>query len=772
VATDDDMGSAPTAAGTHPSLTSTPATPASVVANRYEVLGLLGAGGMGRVYRAHDRSLDEIIALKILRRELVTLPGALERFRQEVKLARRVTSPHVVRTFDLGEHGDDHFLTMEYIDGRSLAQLLDAGPLESGEVLRIARAACAGIAAAHTAGILHRDLKPDNVLVAKAGRIAITDFGIARSHADPTATGEGFIGTPAYMAPEQVQGAATFGPAVDVYAFGAILFEMLTGRRPFVGADPFAVALARLRESPPDPRDVRPIAAPLAELVVRCLAREPEARFADGSELGEALAGITDVAGPARTLLRSLPVPAKTSRAIALLPLQATAELAELADGLSEEIVDALTMTRELRIVPLSSVRGAAGTSRDASAIGKALGVDVIVDGSLRKRGDRVRIAARAIGVVDGFQLWANHVDAVPEGLLAASDEVARAIARALTVEIELPARAAPTARAIELYLEGKAKIRTGWFDIGLRGGFEDLLAAYALAPDDPGILATLAIAEARISFLTPETHLPQARRHAEQAVAIAPHSGEAWLALGLTCVYSNQLAEAGASLARAIQQAPGLALAQSMLGSMLLEAGALDQAIAHLEAAAKLDALQPPIADLPRAYFYAGREDEAFAMLTDTKALRPFSLTQIARFRMWRGELYDVAWEDHTFTASMGDFAKYAKIIQAFHRTGSFAPGDRDKCEAFIRSAGPRMRASLMQFMAEHLMFCGEPDNALDYIEQAIAAGMQDQLWMQRCPIIAPLRSSPRFQQLATVVAKRAEEVRIAAGIAAGGAA
>src|SRR4051794_1587602 len=172
-------------------------------------------GGMGRVYRAHDRTLDETVALKLLRRELADVPGMLERFRQEVKLARRVTSPHVVRTFDLGQHGDEHFLTMELVEGRSLAQLIDDGPLHITDLLRIARAMAAGIAAAHGTGVLHRDLKPDNVLVGKDGRVAITDFGIARASAAPRETVDRFIGTPAYMSPEQVESSPDIGPPAD-----------------------------------------------------------------------------------------------------------------------------------------------------------------------------------------------------------------------------------------------------------------------------------------------------------------------------------------------------------------------------------------------------------------------------------------------------------------------------------------------------------------------------------------------------------------------------
>ncbi|HSN24727.1 MAG TPA: serine/threonine-protein kinase, partial [Kofleriaceae bacterium] len=414
----DDLGTAATAQ-------TAPGAPATLIAERYEVLGLLGQGGMGRVYRARDTKLDEVVALKMLRRELADVPGMLERFRQEVKLARRVTHANVVRTYDLGSHGDDHFLTMEYVDGRSLAQQLDDGPLSVDEAVRIARAIAAGLAAAHASAVMHRDLKPDNVLVGRDGRIAINDFGIARLAQEPSVTGDKLVGTPAYMAPEQVEG-RELTPAADVYAFGAILFEMLTGRRAWRGDDGFAVALARLREAPPDPRDVRAVPDTLAELCLRCMAREARARPADGAALVAALANVHSADA---TAARALPhtTPAKQSRAVAILPLRASGELAEIAEGLSEEIVDALTMTRALRVRPLASVRAAAkepsggerGIDRDSRELGEQLGVDVVVDGSIRKRGAQVRIAARAIGVADGFQLWASHFDCGVDGLLA-----------------------------------------------------------------------------------------------------------------------------------------------------------------------------------------------------------------------------------------------------------------------------------------------------------------------------------------------------------------
>jgi eukaryotic-like serine/threonine-protein kinase len=738
--------------------TATNAVLPSVLADRYEILGLLGIGGMGRVYRARDRKLDEIVALKVLRRELVDTPGMLERFRQEVRLARRVTSPHVVRTFDLGEHEADHFLTMEFIDGQSLARLLDAGPLPLAEVLRIARATCDGIAAAHAAGVLHRDLKPDNILVAKSDRIAITDFGIAHAQADPGTTGDGFIGTPAYMAPEQIEAKATIGPAADLYALGAILFEMLTERRPFPGSDPFAVALARLRQPPPDPRTLRPVPDALAELVVCCLARDPAGRPAGASALALMLDELADL--PARTAPpRPMPyVPAvNTSRAVAFLPLRATGDLAELADGLSEEIVDALTMTRELRIRPITTVRAASRADLDARDIGKALDVDVIVEGSMRRRAELVRISARAIGVVDGFQLWANHFDTEPNGLLAVGDEVARAIARALTVEITLPERIAPSSEAVALYLEGKAKLRAMWFS-NVAPLVPDLERAYQLAPDDPNILATLSMALSRSAFFASTSELPRARVLAERAVALAPDSGEPWFALGIACLYTDAIPDAARALRRALSRATGLAMAQAMLGGILLEAGALDDAIAHLEAAARLDPSGTHFTDLPRAYIYsANRYEDAYKLMGTAKDHGRFAGFQYARLRMWQGELTQI---DSDLSSMPTLFGAFLGTLRDIYRTGTLEPAARAHIAASIRAMTRRLRVANTQFVAELFAFLGDHDAALEYIELGVDAGLQDRVWLERCPLLAPLRDRPRFRELSDIVVARATAV------------
>jgi serine/threonine-protein kinase len=766
---DEDLGSAATIAGTLPDVTtptqsslpgsrdSSPVIPPSVIADRYEILGLLGVGGMGRVYRAHDRALDEQVALKLLKKELVGVAGMLDRFRQEVKLARRVTSPHVVRTFDLGEHAGEHFLTMEIVEGRSLAQLLDDGQLSVDEILRISRAMAAGISAAHATGVTHRDLKPDNVLVGKDGRIAITDFGIARAAAAaPRDTVEGFIGTPAYMAPEQVDNSSPIGPATDVYAFGAILFEMLAGRRPFVGNDVIAVAVARLREAPPDPRLFRRVPDALAELTLRCLSRDAALRFTDGGELAKALAAIsTD--GPS-TLVNASPyrVPTKTSRSVAILPLRATGELAEIADGLSEEIVDALSLTRELRVRPLVSLRNSARADQDSRDIGKSLGVDVVVDGSIRKRGAAVvRIAARVIGVEDGFQLWANHFDTAPDDLLTASDQVVRAIANVLTVELAA-SRPKLDAKVQDVYLESKAKLRTGWMIGGVDDLIEPLETAHASAPDDVGVVGMLALVHARSAFYGGPGKLPRARLLAERATKLAPSSGEAWLSLGVCALYENDMATCTHALIQAVSHAPGLAMAQALLGSVCLEAGHLPAAIAHLEGAHSLDPSGSQISDLPRAYIYDGREADAMHMLALQES--KYRLVSIARFKMWKGETFDVGRIEPTQIPDT--FTKYAELAMRVHRTRQLQPGDREVMDAILAVDNFRLRAIRAQFLAEFLAFVGDFDGTLQLIETAVAAGFQDHLWMQRCPLLDSVRERPRFAELAATVAERARRV------------
>jgi serine/threonine-protein kinase len=727
---------------------------ATLIANRYTILGLLGAGGMGRVYRAHDRTLDEIVALKLLHRS-----SSIERFRAEVKLARRVTSPHVIRTFEAGEHGRDHFLTMEFVDGSSLAQLLDDGPPAVDEALRIARAMGAGIAAAHAAGVMHRDLKPDNVLIGKDGRVAITDFGIAA----PADAGHSpvFAGTPAYAAPEQLFGETT-DARVDVFAFGAILYEMLTGRRSFVGNDLPQLVAAR-RAAPPDPREHRPVPPALAALTLRCMARSPQDRFEDGTALVHALSSVevSPIAAPDEPRPA---VPRRSSRSIAILPLRAAGDLEEIAAGLGEELVDAFAMTRALRVRPLPSVRRLHPAGADPLDTGRALGVDVVIEGSLRQNGELLRLSARAIGVADGFLLCTKRFDARAEGLLAVADDLAREVAAALAVELALPRRAELAADAMALYLEAKAKLRAQWLNGDPAGSTKLAERALVLAPDNPSIVATLSMGLARIAFLTGNSNLAtRGRELAERAVLAAPTDDEALCALGVASLYEARIGAAVGAFVRALTRAPGNALAQAFLGSVLLDAGMMDEAVAHLEGALALDPQNPPlgISDLVRAYIYLGRFADADALLAPEVPASILAVTMQGRFALWRGER---AKEIPLDLGKLPPAVRLGCEVQLrYYRTHELRPEDVDAVQDSIPSTSQRLQAATTQFFAEVLAHAGEPGRALDFIDMSVAAGLHDRQWIRRCPLLAPLRAHPRFLALASIVDGRAE-VAIAA--------
>ncbi len=295
-----------------------------VFASRYQIVSLIGAGGMGTVYMARDAELDELVALKVLRKEAVVAPGALEMFRREVRLARRVTHPNVARTDDIGEAEGQKYLTMEYIDGTPLSRMIEAGGFSMAGIINIAEGIAAGLRAAHAVGVVHRDLKPENVLVTREGRAVISDFGIARPvEVENVSVTMGLaIGTPAYMAPEQVEAKRDIDPRADIYAFGVLLFEMLTGELPFKGETALAVAAARLTQHPPDARTRRPdVPAALAELVLRCMARDRDKRVASIDEVLRVLSSVTRPEVAAGSVVPA-PVVSSSTKAIAVLPFR------------------------------------------------------------------------------------------------------------------------------------------------------------------------------------------------------------------------------------------------------------------------------------------------------------------------------------------------------------------------------------------------------------------------------------------------------------------
>ncbi|WP_437606435.1 protein kinase [Sorangium sp. So ce834] len=830
------------------------------IAGRYEILGLLGTGGMGSVYRVRDVELDEVVALKMLRRDLADSAGMLERFRQEVKLARRVTHRNVARTFDFGDHEGEKFLTMECVDGESLHSVLArTGPMPAQQVIGIGCALCDGLGAAHAAGIVHRDLKPENVLLDRGGRVVITDFGIARASSGPSA-GEsaGFVlGSPAYMSPEQLTGEPDIDARTDIYALGMILFECLTHRRAWPGSGAIAAAMARLRSPPPDPRSVRPdVPLAVADVVLRCMATRREDRYVSAAEAHRALllarsrvsiapqpaqslasmiaasaataaptarqpieqnptrvaASVEAVTAPqprlmSPTLSAPVPTPAPTStpssasspalKTVAVLPFRNVGAPDDeyLADGFTEDLTDTLSMTAGLKVRPRAAVSRVRLDGRDPRDIGRELGVQVVVEGSLRRTGGGyghdpprsqpsapysrpgsrlppagppagVRVTARVISVEDGFQLWAKRFDSSPEALLAVSDDAASAIAGALTVDAASREREAPSdPRAIDLYLRARHQLRHLWYGDAAPAVslFEEALS---FSPNDPSILSGYAIASARLMAAQGDgrAQLAKAQQAAERSIALAPSLGEPWVALATVRFSACDPIGAVPALRNALQRAPSLAKAHELLGRILLEAGLVDEAVFRLDTALSLDPGEPfPRWELARGRALLG--DWAGAgMLLDTAAEDPSSrfhkAIMRARFGLWRGAPYPI--DDLLPPSAENVPIQYARIYRDVLATSRLS----DEQRAFLRARsdgaepGSRLRPLFLQMHAELLAFLGEDDALFRTLAGAVEAGLFDALWMQRCAVLDRARSDARFAPLRARVEERAAAV------------
>jgi serine/threonine-protein kinase len=756
-------------------LTSTGEAP-PLVAQRYEILAMLGSGGMGTVYRARDRELDEIVALKVLKSELAASSGILERFRREVKLARRVTHRNVARTFDIGDHAGDRFLTMELIEGEMLgAHLARRGRVPLRDVIRIGRDVCAGLAAAHAAGVLHRDLKPENVILARDGRAVITDFGIARAlaHAELARTGSGMVGTPAYMAPEQVEGASDLDARADLYALGTMLFELLTGKPAWPGDSVVAVAAARILRPPPDARSHVPeLPADAALLVLKLMARARDDRFATADEAGDALASL---AVPDLPSTRSLSAPAMpqvhaTRKTMAVLPLLnlGAADDEYLAQTVTEDLVDLLSVVPELRVRPRGETARFLAPSRDVREAGRELGVDVVVEGSLRRLGDLVRVSVRVVTVEDGFQLWARRFDRPAAEVLTVADDAAVAIASALATELKAEARPAVDAAAQDLYLRGRYLLHRGWFDVS-RDGVDMLAEAHRRAPGDLRIAGTYALAIARVLTADRDAKAQAiaARELAEATLLADPTQLEARLALGVVHLNSAEGVTAATQLQRALAQAPNSIEALDAVGRLLVEVGRWKLGIATLHRALAIDPLMVHARQsIARAHALVGDYDAAYETLGPLKIadLTPDVLIR-ARIALWRG-----------------DRAAAGVLIEALVQSGT-GPAQRQRLGALLHVAymraapsdlnqhldetlpidthyAPRRLSFHAQIRTEMQLGAGQIDAALRELRTADDNGLADRLWLERCPLFEVVRDHPEYLAIRHSTALRTERI------------
>jgi serine/threonine-protein kinase len=749
------------------------------LAGRYQILRRLGTGGMGAVYAALDLELDETIALKLLRSELASSAGVLERFRREVKLARRVTHPNVARTYELGEHAGVRFLTMEYVDGESLASLLrQRGRMEESRAVAIALPICAALQAAHQAGVVHRDIKPDNVMVARDGRVVLTDFGIARGGLDQAE--RTLVGTPRYMAPEQVSGGALTA-RTDLYSLGATLYEMLSGEPPFDGPTLTDLLIARLQAAPPDVRERVPGLSPALALVVRrAMEPEPEARFASAAELADALrAAVREVRGASALRDRAPPLlgdPAATRRSLIVLGFSSGGSPSEaaLAGSLAEGISDALAMLRTVRMLSHRSARAHAGA--DPAEAGRTLGADLVLDGSLRAAGEACRLTLRLLSTANREQLWTRRFERPLSAALELEDEAVAAVSAAVGsaggLGVAPPPRAARTTDPTARDLGVRARQAYLAFNVDNAIASVELFEeAHRLAPEDPVIASGFALALLRGSFVfgpgAGADVMARANMLAEQAVDRAPELGEPHHALAQVYLHLGDVPEATRELRRAIACAPHFADAHASLGSILLEIGRVEDGVRRVEAAVGLDpALEVARWEVSRAIRLLGQTARADAILSDAVHRKvSVGLLLRLRFATWardQAALEEVRKDAEQALLNQKTPAAGTRLFLPFIDAvlgGSLEPV---MVELDFRSSpnipSTRVRAVGHQLRAELHGARGEDALCVAAVRASADLGLFDLLWLDHCPILATARSDPEWAALREVVAARAD--------------
>lgn len=580
----------------------------SLFAGRFEIIEELGRGGMGTVYRVLDRSINEEIALKLLKSEVATDTNIIERFKNELKLARKITHKSVCRMFDLNEKDGIPFITMEFVPGEDLKSLITrVGRLSIEKAVAFTRQVAEGLSEAHKIGVVHRDLKPQNIMVDREGNVHIMDFGIARLITASELTEKGMmIGTPHYMSPEQAQGEAVDQRA-DIYALGVILFEMVTGKTPFQGDSALSIAVKHKSELPPAPKEFNAqIPEYLNRLILKCLNKNRELRYQTAQDLLSDLSEKKvrdDVSAAGPDMPKTQGVGDRVRReSIAVLPFKDMSpqqDLAYLCDGLAEELINALTQVKGMKVAARTSSFSFKDKDVDIREIGSVLNVSTVLEGSVQKAGNRLRITAQLISVADGYHLWSQRFDRSADDIFAIQDEISLAVVEKLRVELLEEEKAKVTKRhtqseqAYSLYLKG-----CYFWNRRLKGDMIRAVGFYQKAIDkDPEYaLPYVGIADVfnimgQWAYIRPVDAYTRSKAMLQKAMEIDSELSELYSSLAfMTSGYEWDMAKAEEYLKRSLELNPNNTIAHGWRGEILATMGRFDEAIAEVESAIQSD--------------------------------------------------------------------------------------------------------------------------------------------------------------------------------------
>jgi serine/threonine protein kinase/tetratricopeptide (TPR) repeat protein len=779
--------------------------------SHYRIVEKVGEGGMGVVYRAHDGRLNRDVALKFLPAELTNDKNARALLIREARTASALNHPNICTIYDVGEENGQNYIVMEFVKGRSLTEQIPENGLPADTVIRYGEQIADAMAHAHEHGVIHRDLKSPNVIVSSAGRVKVLDFGLAK-HMTPgeislqtksisTLTSEGaIVGTMHYMAPELFRGESADARS-DIWALGVILYEMANGKRPFRGKTSYELSSVILHEDPPRLADNVPLG--LRAVIEHCLAKDPQQRYQHASEVRAALEALrtnsavvpasaiqpSPVAAPARfssalvisaavlalLLVTAIvwkfveikrhgapTVGAGSIQSLAVLPMEnLTGDPKQdyFADGMSDALITELSQVKKLRVISRTSVMQYKDKHESPAQIAQELGVDALVEGSVLRSGNRVRISAELVQPQTGQNLWAQSYERPVADILTLQSDVARDIVTQIQIQLTPPEqeRLAKTRTVVpaayDAYLQGNyyASKRTGEAVTQAVGEYRQAIQLDpTYAPSYAGLAAALTL-EADYTDVRTSQVLPEAEAAAAKALQLDDGLGSAHAVLGFIRLYRLEWPGVMDEFERAIQLNPGDANSHHWYALALAAAGRNEEAISEMKLAQELDPRSLIInANLSWVYYLARKNDEAVLQAQKTIAMH----SSFAVAHGYLGQAFLAKRENEKALQELQQALRLSGNETSFKAELANAYAVEDKKQEATAILRDLLQMSSRQYVSPYsvaLVYAGlgDKDAAFRWLDKAYEERSVRLINIAVHPRFAGLRDDPRFAAL-----------------------
>ncbi len=735
--------------------------------SHYEIVEQVAEGGMGIVYKARDIKLERLVALKLISPTLRASTDLVGRLFQEARALSRLNHPNVATIYEVDDTVAEPFMAMEYMPGGTLTSRIRKGQnghhISADRIIQWGQQIAAGLAHAHRHGIIHRDVKPDNTLFTEDGRVKITDFGVAlvagvsgNTESDTTE------GTVAYMSPEQAQG-LELDPRSDIFSLGVVLFEMATGAVPYAGQRSDAMIYDIINSPPPTLAPVpADLPASFERIVRRALQKEPEDRYDSAEGILDDLRAVREELRVTTTRRRAVPVPDPTIAVLPFVDMSPDSDQEYFCDGISEEITNALTTVKGLKVVSRTSSFGFKGQAYDVREIGEKLGVRTVLEGSVRKLGGHFRITVQHINVADGYHLWSQRFDREMKDVFAVQDEIAEAVVQALSAKLTGQIAAAPQKRphsieAYNTYLQGRYHLNHRTQE-GLRKAIECFEQTACEDCDFP--LSYAGLAEAHILLgaggypdSNPVESLEKAKQAAVHAISLDDSCAEAHTALGLVhCRKDWNWSEADKEFRKGIELNDGYANGHHQYAMFLAQVKRLEEALHEVRRAHELDPLSLIISTgVGRILHFNRRYDEALEQFKRTIELDPL----FAGTYFDLGVTYGLLGRYEEALESLGKLSKLSggeRLREWTTRAVVYAQmGEHDKAHSLVKevvaAAGRRHIPGFTRAILE--MTLGHEDEAMEFLNQAYEDREASLVYLQCEPFFDPMRKHAAYPAL-----------------------